>query len=147
MMLISRCCVCVCLLSDNVFLLGSYETPSKSLHWLLLLRISCWSSSSTQTLNVGEFQHSAFSVHSQSLDESSISMTLWVLKRLMLKFLFPSSLEIQMSILLSTRLPHGWLKVIANSTCPQPTEGAFYNASQVMSPLCSLYWHPVSHRV
>lgn len=57
--------------------LGLCETPSGSPHWLLLLWVFAGPSSSTQPLRVGGPQHSAFSVHSQFLEESSISVTLW----------------------------------------------------------------------
>lgn len=97
---------------------GSSTPFPRPPHWLLPLRVSWWSSSPTQSPNAEGSQESALSNQSQSLgpihfhDFRSI-IEAYVPKISILTFLQ----NLNLSTLISTWLPHGWLEFMSNSTC------------------------------
>lgn len=126
------------------------ETPawSPSSPRLLLLRLSCgWILLSfTQSPNVGGLQNStSFCMCSQSLDDSSISITLWVLIEANTEISIPISPGIQTSLTLSIWLSYWWLIIITNSTCPSQEGEPFMIQVRSCHPSApTLYQHPIS---
>ena len=107
--------------------------PSGSPHWLLLLRIFAGPHAHLfySAPKSWRPQHSASSIHSRFLEDSSFSKTLWGQSWNFYSHLLSPKSKLLERSLLWTWLPPGWLIIITDSTYPSQGEGAF------KSPHCS----------